>query len=66
VLGRFKVVSIDGRAPRPAETGWKDVVWLGPDQTIRVPTEFPNFTGSDYGTVTPARAEIRLRVGFED
>lgn len=44
-LGRFKILSIDGRAPRPGETGWKDVVWLGPNQTIRVQHEFPNYTG---------------------
>jgi FtsP/CotA-like multicopper oxidase with cupredoxin domain len=44
-LGRFKILSIDGRAPRPAEKGWKDVVWLGPNQTIRVQHEFANFTG---------------------
>jgi spore coat protein A, manganese oxidase len=44
-LGRFKILSIDGRPPRPAEEGWKDVVWLGPNQTIRVQHEFANFTG---------------------
>ena len=44
-LGRFKILSIDGRPPRPAEKGWKDVVWLGPNQTIRVQHEFANFTG---------------------
>ena len=35
----------DAHAPRPAEKGWKDVVWLGPNQTIRVQHEFANFTG---------------------
>jgi spore coat protein A, manganese oxidase len=44
-LGRFKILSVDGRPPRPAEEGWKDVVWLGPNQTIRVQHEFANFTG---------------------
>jgi FtsP/CotA-like multicopper oxidase with cupredoxin domain len=44
-LGRFKIVSIEGRARRPDETGWKDTVWVGPNQTVRVVHEFKNFTG---------------------
>jgi FtsP/CotA-like multicopper oxidase with cupredoxin domain len=44
-LGRFKILSIDGRDPFPGEDGWKDTVWLGPNQTIRVRPEFANFTG---------------------
>jgi spore coat protein A, manganese oxidase len=45
-LGRFRIRKIEGRAPRPGElTGWKDVVWLGPNQRITVDHEFWNFNG---------------------
>jgi len=45
-LGRFRIRKIEGRAPRPGElTGWKDVVWLGPDQRITVDHQFWNFNG---------------------
>jgi spore coat protein A len=43
-LGRFKIMSIQGRQPRPGElNGFKDVVWLGPNQTIKVRHQFWNF-----------------------
>jgi spore coat protein A len=44
-LGKFKIVSVSGRPLRPGESGWKDTVWLGPDQTVRVIHEFRNFGG---------------------
>ena len=44
-LGRFRIVGIEGRAPRPGESGFKDVVWVGPNQTIRVVHQFWDFTG---------------------
>ena len=45
-LGRFRIIEIQGRAPRPGElSGFKDVVWLGPNQTIRLVHQFWNFTG---------------------
>jgi FtsP/CotA-like multicopper oxidase with cupredoxin domain len=45
-LGRFRVVRVQGRAPRPGELeGFKDVVWVGPNQTIDVIHQFWNFTG---------------------
>jgi FtsP/CotA-like multicopper oxidase with cupredoxin domain len=44
-VGKFRIVSVSGRARRPGESGWKDTVWLGPDQTIRVIHEFKNFGG---------------------
>lgn len=45
-LGRFRITDIDGRPPRPGElSGFKDVVWLGPNQTIRLVHQFWNFTG---------------------
>ncbi len=45
-LGKFKVVSIEGRKPFPGEMeGWQDMVWLGPNQKIVVDHQFFNFTG---------------------
>ncbi|MDQ1672481.1 MAG: hypothetical protein QOC98_1043 [Frankiaceae bacterium] len=45
-LGRFRVTDIQGRAPRPGELqGFKDVVWLGPNQQVKVVHQFWNFTG---------------------
>jgi FtsP/CotA-like multicopper oxidase with cupredoxin domain len=44
-LGKFKIIDIDGRAPKPGESGWKDVVWVGPNQRVRVRHEFFNYTG---------------------
>ena len=44
-LGKFKIVEIDGRAPRPGEDGWKEVVWVGPNQRIRLIHQFWNFPG---------------------
>jgi spore coat protein A, manganese oxidase len=44
-LGRFRVMEIQGRPPRPGELeGFKDVVWLGPNQRIKVRHQFWNFT----------------------
>jgi FtsP/CotA-like multicopper oxidase with cupredoxin domain len=44
-LGRFRVMEVSGRAPRPGELeGFKDVVWLGPNQRIKVRHQFWNFT----------------------
>jgi spore coat protein A, manganese oxidase len=45
-LGRFRVTRVQGRAPRPGELqGFKDVVWVGPNQTTDVIHQFWNFTG---------------------
>jgi spore coat protein A, manganese oxidase len=45
-LGRFKIIEIKGRPPRPGELeGFKDTVWVGPNQTIRLVHQFWNFTG---------------------
>jgi len=45
-LGRMKVVKVEGRAARPDELrGWKDTVWLGPNQRITVDHQFWNFNG---------------------
>jgi FtsP/CotA-like multicopper oxidase with cupredoxin domain len=44
--GRFRVIDVQGRAPRPGEfEGFKDTVWVGPNQTIRVVHQFWDFTG---------------------
>jgi FtsP/CotA-like multicopper oxidase with cupredoxin domain len=43
-LGRFRVIDIDGRPPVPGEqNGFKDTVWLGPNQTVTVRHQFWNF-----------------------
>jgi spore coat protein A len=43
-LGRFRVIDIQGRNPRPGELeGFKDSVWLGPNQRITVRHQFWNF-----------------------
>jgi spore coat protein A, manganese oxidase len=45
-LGRFRIREIRGRDPRPGElSGFKDTVWVGPNQTVRVVHQFWNFTG---------------------
>jgi spore coat protein A, manganese oxidase len=45
-LGRFRIIKIEGRPPNPGELrGYKDVVWLGPNQRITVRHQFYNFTG---------------------
>ena len=45
-LGRFQIMKIEGRAPRPGELqGWKDTVWLGPNQRITVRHQFWNYPG---------------------
>jgi FtsP/CotA-like multicopper oxidase with cupredoxin domain len=45
-LVRFRVLSRNGRPPRPWEIGGrKDVVALGPNETVRVIMQFVDFTG---------------------
>ena len=45
-LGRFRIQEIRGRDPRPGElTGFKDTVWLGPNQTVRLVHQFWNYRG---------------------
>ncbi len=40
-LVNFRVMERDGRAPRPHEKGWKDTVFVGPFETVRVLTKWP-------------------------
>jgi spore coat protein A, manganese oxidase len=45
-VGRFRIVGIEGRAPVPGElSGYHDVVWVGPNQRIRILHQLWNFTG---------------------
>jgi spore coat protein A, manganese oxidase len=45
-LGRFRVLRVEGRPPRPGELeGFKDSVWVGPNQRVTVRHQFWNFTG---------------------
>jgi FtsP/CotA-like multicopper oxidase with cupredoxin domain len=45
-LGRFRVIAVNGRPVRPGElAGFKDTVWVGPNQTVRIRMQFYNFDG---------------------
>jgi spore coat protein A len=45
-LGRFKTIKIEGRPPRPGELeGFKDTMWVGPNQRVTVRHQFWNFNG---------------------
>ncbi len=41
-LVNFKILQKNGRPPAPHETGWKDTVYLGPNQTARVLMRCPS------------------------
>ena len=42
----FRILDRNGRPPKPYETGPKDVVALGPNETIRVAIKFVGFRGT--------------------
>jgi FtsP/CotA-like multicopper oxidase with cupredoxin domain len=45
-LGRFRILKVEGRPPRPGELeGFKDTVWVGPNQRVTVRHQFWNFNG---------------------
>jgi spore coat protein A, manganese oxidase len=45
-LGRFRILEVEGRPPRPGELeGFKDTVWVGPNQKITLRHQFWNFNG---------------------
>jgi spore coat protein A len=45
-LGRFRVLKVEGRPPRPGELeGFKDTIWVGPNQKVTVRHQFWNFNG---------------------
>ena len=45
-LGRFRTLKVEGRPPRPGELeGFKDTMWVGPNQRITVRHQFWNFNG---------------------
>jgi spore coat protein A, manganese oxidase len=44
-LVRFLILDIDGRPPQAGEAGWKDTVWIGPNQHASVIMRFANFRG---------------------
>jgi FtsP/CotA-like multicopper oxidase with cupredoxin domain len=43
----FRVVDVDGRAPGPQLSGWKDTVYLGSGQTVRLVMRFEEHTDPD-------------------
>jgi len=45
-LGRFRTLKVEGRPPRPGELeGFKDTMWVGPNQRVTVRHQFWNFNG---------------------
>lgn len=44
-LVRYQVLSRDGKAPGPLETGWKDSILINPGETVRLIMKFGDFTG---------------------
>ena len=45
-LGRFRILKVEGRPPRPGELeGFKDTVWVGPNQKVVLRHQFWNFNG---------------------
>jgi FtsP/CotA-like multicopper oxidase with cupredoxin domain len=43
-LGRFRTLKVQGRPPRPGELeGFKDTIWVGPNQSVTVRHQFWNF-----------------------
>jgi FtsP/CotA-like multicopper oxidase with cupredoxin domain len=45
-LVEFRMLDRNGQPPKPYETGPKDVVALGPNETIRVAMKFVDFRGT--------------------
>jgi spore coat protein A len=44
-LDMFQILDRNGAPPSEAETGWKDTVAVGPDESVRVILRFTDFTG---------------------
>ena len=45
-LNHFQVLSRNGRAPGPYDSGWKDTVDLRPSEAVEVAVRFTDYTGS--------------------
>jgi FtsP/CotA-like multicopper oxidase with cupredoxin domain len=44
---QFQVLDVDGRAPAPVASGWKDTVYIAPDTTARLLMRFTDHTDPD-------------------
>ena len=44
-LDMFQILDRNGAPPSPGESGWKDTVAVGPDETVRVIVRFTDFAG---------------------
>ncbi len=44
-LVKFQILDRDGEPPFPYERGWKDVVYLGGNETVRVVMQFGHYSG---------------------
>jgi FtsP/CotA-like multicopper oxidase with cupredoxin domain len=44
---QFQVLSVDGHAPGPALSGWKDTVYMAPGRTVRLAAEFTDYADPD-------------------
>jgi FtsP/CotA-like multicopper oxidase with cupredoxin domain len=44
-LVQFRILDRNGAAPPPNEAGLKDVVWLAPDETVRIQATFNTYVG---------------------
>lgn len=44
---QFQVLSVDGDAPPPALSGWKDTILVRPGETIRIAVEFTDYADPD-------------------
>jgi blue copper oxidase len=42
---QFQILDINGKAPAPHESGWKDTVLIWPNETVRIIMRFEDFTG---------------------
>jgi FtsP/CotA-like multicopper oxidase with cupredoxin domain len=45
---QFQILDIDGRQPPPHLQGWKDTIWLPPDQRFRIVMTFTDYTSDQW------------------
>ncbi|MGH3098159.1 MAG: multicopper oxidase family protein [Streptosporangiales bacterium] len=44
---QFQVLSVDGKKPGPALSGWKDTIYMPPDRTVRLAMRFTDYADPD-------------------
>jgi spore coat protein A len=65
-MANFKILSRNGRAPRPWERGWKETVFLDGNETARVLIKFPEVPVEGTGEYTRRYAYHCHLVEHED